>query len=120
VTKAKQKQQDEFHAARDGESPWLIGPKAILHGLEELSKRKRDTYLRAEFPHLWIHIEKFEGGKTEYDDKSLQSLLGENWETIADDLVSIGVLAKRGKAPHVTYWFPYVYRKALSLTQGKA
>jgi hypothetical protein len=115
----KQHQQDEFNAAV-GQSPWLIGPKAIIHGLEELSKRKRDTYLKTEFPHLWGHIERFEGGKTEYDQNSLQQLLGKNWEKITADLVSIGVLGKRGKGKEVTYWFPYVYRKGLSLTQGRA
>ncbi len=36
-----------------------------------LSKRKRDTYLKAEFPHLWPHIEKFHGGKTEYSAEAL-------------------------------------------------
>ena len=56
----KQKQEDEFNQARSGKSSWLIGPKAILYGLGELSKRKRDTYLKAEFPHLWEHIKKFE------------------------------------------------------------
>jgi hypothetical protein len=103
-----------------GESPWLIGPKAILHGLEELSKRKRDTYLKAEFPHLWSHIEKFEGGKTEYDSSSLQKLLGDGWERIAGDLVSLGVLSERGKGKDVTFWIPYLYRRGLSLTQGRA
>jgi hypothetical protein len=120
ITKAKQQQQDEFKATLTGESPWLIGPKAIQHGFEELSKRKRDTYLRAEFPHLWTHISKFEGGKTEYDGTSLQKLLGQTWEKIAGDLVSIGVLGKKGKGKDTTYRFPYVYRKGLSLTQGRA
>jgi hypothetical protein len=120
VTKAKQQQQDEFNAALAGQSPWLIGPKAIQHGLEELSKRKRDTYLRAEFPHLWAHIEKFESGKTEYDSVSLQRLLGRGWEKIVADLVAIGVLGKRGKGKEITYSIPYVYRKGLSLIRGRA
>ena len=120
ITRAKQHQQDEFNATLADESPWLIGPRAIQHGLEELSRRKRDTFLKAEFPHLWPHIEKFEGGKTEYDSASLQKLLGKNWEKPVADLVSIGVLGKRGKGKDHTYWFPYVYRKGLSLTQGRA
>ena len=120
VTRAKQHQQDEFIATSAGGSPWLIGPKAMQHGLEELSRRKRDTFLKAEFPHLWPHIEKFEGGKTEYDSSSLQKLLGKNWEKPVADLVSIGVLGRRGKGKDNTYWFPYIYRKGLSLTQGRA
>jgi hypothetical protein len=120
VTKAKQQQQDEFNAALAGQSPWLIGPKPIQHGLEDLSKRKRDTYLRAEFPHLWSCIEKFEGGKTEYDPGSLQKLLGRGWERAVADLVSIGVLGKKGRSREITYWFPPLYRKGLCLTQGRA
>jgi hypothetical protein len=120
ITKAKQKQQDEFNQTPESESPWLIGPKAIQYGLEELSKRKRDTYLKAEFPHLWPFIEKFEGGKTEYDPLSLESLLGDDWENISNDLISIGLLDKRGQDTEATYSFPYVYRKGLNLTQGKA
>ena len=118
VARAKQNQQDEFNASPAGESPWLIGPKAILHGLDALSKRKRDTYLKAEFPHLWPSIEKFEGGKTEYDSSTLQELLGSGWEKIVSDLLSLGVLGKRGK--EVTYVFPHLYRRGLSLSQGRA
>jgi hypothetical protein len=120
ITKAKQKQQDEFNQTPEGESPWLIGPKAVQYGLEELSKRKRDTYLKAEFPHLWPYIEKFEGGKSEYDAISLENLLGPEWEKVSDDLISIGLLGKRGQDTEATYWFPYVYRKGLNLTQGRA
>jgi hypothetical protein len=120
ITKAKQKQQDEFNQTLQSESPWLSGPKAILHGLEELSKRKRDTYLNAEFPHLWGHIKRFEGGKTEYDAASLQKLLGKKWEVICADLMSIGVLEKTGRGAEATYVFPHVYRKSLNLTQGRA
>jgi hypothetical protein len=121
ITKAKQRQQDDFNQTPDGESSWLIGPKAILYGFEELSKRKRDTYLKAEFPHLWSHIEKFEGGKTEYFPTSLQKLLGRKWENILADLISIGLIKKlRTRTGQTTYWFPYVYRKGLNLTQGQA
>jgi hypothetical protein len=120
ITNAKQEQQDEFNQTPESESPSLIGSKAIQHGLEELSKHKRHTYLKAEFPHLWPYIEKFEGGKTEYDTEALQELLGKKWDVICNDLLSIGVLGKRTRGDQVTYWFPYVYRKSLGLTQGRA
>ena len=120
ITKAKQRQQDEFNQAPENEFPWLIGPEAIQYGLEELSKRKRDTYLKAEFPHLWPHIEKFESGNTEYDCRALIKVLGNDWESVSNDLVSIGLLGKRGGDSESTYWFPYVYRKGLNLTRGKA
>jgi len=108
VTKAKQNQQDEFNKYRDEESAWLIGSRAILYGLDELSIRKRDTYLKAEFPHLWPDIEKFEGGKTDYSSKRLSALLGKDWENIITNLISIGLVKKTGRGGDTTYWFPYV------------
>jgi hypothetical protein len=116
ITRAKQSQQDIFNTSPNSESPWLIGPQAMLYGLEQLSKRKRDTYLKAEFPHLWPEIEKFQGGKSEYSIEALQKLLGRHWEKICSDLVSVGLLTKQKD----TYWIPYVYRKGLELTQGSA
>ena len=49
----------------------MIGPAALQYGLGELSKRKRVTYLQAEFPHLWPHIEKLIGGNSEYGENAL-------------------------------------------------
>lgn len=120
LTKAKQNQQDAFSANLSGESPWLIGPQAMQYGLEELSQRKRDTYLKAEFPHIWPHIEKFQGGKSEYTIESLQSLFGKHWDKIVGDLVSIGLIRKQERSGSDTYWIPYLYRKGLDLTQGRA
>jgi hypothetical protein len=116
VTRAKQTQQDIFNASPNSESPWLIGPEAMLYGLEELSKRKKDTYLRAEFPHLWPDIEKFQGGKSEYSAGAIQVLFGKHWEKSCSDLISIGLLTKQKN----TYWIPHLYRKGLELTQGRA
>jgi len=120
VTRAKQLQQDTFNANPEGESPWLIGPQALLYGLAELSKRRRDTYLKAEFPHLWPHIEKFQGGKAEYSAPALQKLLGKNWQEAAAHLVSVGFLRKRERSGQPTFWVPYLYRKGMELTQGMA
>jgi len=122
VTKAIQKQQDLFHQNPSGQSPWLIGPEAIKYGLDELSRRKRDTYLKAEFPHLWPHIEKFHGGKTEYLPSTLAQLLGTGWESICKDLISIGLLRRTviRKTGIETYQFPFVYKGGLELTRGRA
>ncbi|MGA3164001.1 MAG: hypothetical protein ABSD77_07395 [Verrucomicrobiota bacterium] len=116
VTKAKQNQQDQFNSTPSSESLWLIGPQAMLYGLEELSKRKKDTYLKAEFPHLWPVIERFQGGKSEYSANALQALLGRDWEKSCSDLISIGLIKKQEN----TYWVPHLYRKGLDLTQGRA
>ncbi|PTL34890.1 hypothetical protein CLG94_12670 [Candidatus Methylomirabilis limnetica] len=120
VTRAKQMQQDTFNTNPEGESSWLIGPQALLYGLVELSKRRRDTYLKAEFPHLWPNIEKFQGGKSEYSAGALQKLLGKSWRGAAVALVSVGFLRKRDRAGEPTFWVPYLYRKGMELTQGKS
>lgn len=121
VTRAIQKQQNDFLQSPNDKSAWLIGPEAIQYGLDQLSKRKRDTYLKAEFPHLWPHIEKFHGGKTEYSKTALQQLFGKEWEQVCMDLVSIGLIKKRvTKKAEETYQFPFVYRGGLELSQGRA
>src|ERR1017187_2178111 len=63
LIRAKQRQQDIYAAEPDGTSDYVIGPGAIQYGFEELSKRKKETYLEAEFPHFWKDIKKFSGGK---------------------------------------------------------
>jgi hypothetical protein len=85
LIRAKQRQHDLCATDPDNTSDWFIGSAAIQYGFDELSKKKRQTYLQAEFPHLWIHIEKFIGGKTEYDEQSMRSILGKDWHRIAED-----------------------------------
>ena len=120
VTRAKQFQQDAFNRTPDNESPWLIGSQAIQYGQGELSIRRRDTYLRAEFPHLWDYIEKFQGGKSTYTADALQKLLGKTWEDICSKLNSVGFLRKFQRSGKTTYEVPYLYRKGLEITQGQA
>lgn len=120
LIRAKQRQYDLCTADPDSYSEWFIGPNAIQYGFDELSKKKRQTYLQAEFPHLWTHIEKFVGGKTEYDEQSIRSVLGKDWFRITEDLVSIGLFFKRTKAKQYVYSIPFLYRQGLDVTQGKA
>jgi hypothetical protein len=63
LARAKQRQQDEFKTDPSGETEVVIGSSAITYGLTELSKRKKETLLKAEFPHFWAHIEKFMNAK---------------------------------------------------------
>ena len=114
---AKKKQQDTCMANPDGESEWIIDSSSIQYGFGELSKRKRDTYLKAEFPHLWNNMEKFMGGKTEYSKSAIKKLLGVKWEIITKDLVSVGFLSKSKKD---MFSIPFLYRHAMNLTQGSA
>jgi hypothetical protein len=120
LIRAKQKQQDGYGADPEGKSGSIIGATAIQYGFEELSKRKRDTYLRAEFPHLWQDIEKFSGGKTEYNEKALQSLLGKDWKAVTEHLWSIGFLGKAEKEGESVFSVPFLYRHGMNLTQGRA
>ena len=120
LIRAKQRQYDECTANPDEAVNWIIGSAALQYGFEELSKRKRQTYLEAEFPHLWKHIEKFIKGKTDYDEHSLRTLLGRDWEMITEDLTSIGLFSKTKKGSQVIYSVPFLYRDGLQLTRGKA
>lgn len=120
LIRAKQKQQDICGADPEGKSDWMINAAAIQYGFEELSKRKRDTYLRAEFPHLWRYIEKFSGGKTEYGESTLQGLLGKDWKVITEDLSAIGFFAKGEKEGEPVFSIPFLYRHGMNLTQGRA
>lgn len=120
VIRAKQRQQDLCASDPDGTTDSVLSPSAIQYGFAELSERKRQTYLQAEFPHLWAHIEKFIGGKTEYREPALRTLLGEKWRSMAEDLVAIGFLNKRTKAGVDVYAIPFLYKHGLQATLGKA
>lgn len=92
----------------------------MLYGFDELSKRKRDTYLKAEFPHFWPHISLLVGGKSEYTEPAIKTLLGKEYRTIVDNLVGIGLLKRSAKNGQTTFKVPQLYRKGLELTQGLA
>ena len=120
LIRAKQKQQDICGAEPEGASDWIIGAAAIQYGFEELSKRKRETYLQAEFPHLWNDIEKFLGGKTDYNAATLQSLLGPGWKATVEHLLAIGFFSKGEKGGEEVFSIPFLYRHGMNLTQGRA
>jgi hypothetical protein len=120
LIRAKQRQQDIYAADPEGTSDHIIGALAIQYGFEELSTRKRQTYLQAEFPHLWKDIEKFAGGKTDYNASALQSLLGSKWKTTAEHLLAIGFFSKGEKRGEAVYSIPFLYRHGMNLTQGRA
>jgi len=120
LIRAKQRQQDVYAADPEGTSDWVIGAAAIRYGFEELSKRKRQTYLQAEFPHLWRNIEKFSGGKTDYNESALQSLLGLGWKLSVENLIDIGFLSRRTRKTEAVYSIPFLYRYGMNLTQGMA
>ena len=118
LTKAKQRQQDELKANLAGETDIVFGASAIRYGFEQLSAKKRQTYLQAEFPHLWPFIEKFQGGKSSLSEATIHRVLGNKSKSVITDLVAIGVLSVTKRGGECTYSFPFLYRKGLDLTQG--
>jgi hypothetical protein len=121
LTSAKQKQIEDLRADATGQSESIIGPLALRYGFTEMSKLKRTTFLHAEFPHLWPHIEKYIGGKTEYDEHAVRKLHGSNCDEIVEDLMSIGVLHRERRRSDGVYIYkiPFLYRDGLQLTQGR-
>jgi len=119
VIRAKQRQADILAGDPDGTSDHVIGPEAVQYGFEELSKKKKNTYLQAEFPHLWSYMDAFTGGKTEYSAESIQAMLGKNWQATAEHLIAVGFFSKRMKGRDEVYSIPYVYWHCMNLTRGK-
>lgn len=120
LTRAKQHQYDLCTRDVEGHAECVIGPKAIQYGLAELSKAKRDNYLRAEFPHFWGHIQRLRGGKTEYSSRAIRSRLALDDDEILDDLCGIGVLQRLDRGAETSYRIPFLYKEGLELTQGRA
>lgn len=120
LIRATQRQQDMCRANPAGSSDWIIGPAALRYGHGELSREKRINYLQAEFPHLWPHMEKLIGGKAEYSEEALRQLLGPSWKVAATDLTSIGLFASTTRRGAPSYAIPFLYRKGLDVTRGRA
>jgi hypothetical protein len=118
LTRAKQFQQDEFQADPDGQTDWIIGSAAIRYGLVEMSKHKRDTVLRAEYEHLWPHVEKLVGGKTSFTERALRQTFGRDAAGVIADLVGIGLLTRGTHSGERVYTVPFLYRYGLELSQG--
>ena len=76
--------------------------------------------LLVSFPHLWPHIETLVGGKTEYSEQALRRTLGSEWRRVTDDLVSIGLFATATRRGEPAYIIPFLYRRGLEVTQGRA
>ena len=119
LSRARQRQHDECESDADAETEWIIGRDALMYGAKEMSRHKKDTFLKAEFPHFWPKIEKFCRGKTEYSVSALESLFGQDAKSTIEILVSIGVLEQTVHKGEQTYKIPFLYREGLELTQGR-
>jgi len=120
ITKAKQWQETECVASQDEECQDIITGPALVFALGEVSKRKRETYLAAEFPHFWPSIVKFEGGKSGYSEASVRDLLGEDADETLKALCAIGFLRRVRRRGAPAYEIPFLYRAGLGIKQGFA
>lgn len=109
--------QADFVRSNQTTSECLLSPAAILHGHREMSMKKRESYLKAEFEHFWRVIERFENQKAEHDEVSLRRLLGDDFRHVKD-LRSIGFLKHNPGTK--TYSIPFLYRPGLGIRQGKS
>ena len=110
--------QQELFSSEPVEQEFLIGPVALKHGYIRLSEKKRETYLRAEFPHFWPYIEKLEGSKAEHNRDTLRKHFGGNTDMVIKNLCSIGFF--QYKKTTDTFQVPFLFRAGLKLKQGKA
>ncbi|MCW5900733.1 MAG: hypothetical protein KIT10_15860 [Flavobacteriales bacterium] len=120
VLRAIQHEQTLCMGDTDGSNDYILSSASLVYGYEELSKKKRVTYLQAEFPHLWEFIQRFVGGKTEYDEDALVEVLGSDWKNTVDKLVAVGFLSKWRKSDSDVYSIPFLYRPGLDLIRGRA
>jgi hypothetical protein len=91
MREAKRSQEMSF-TEQPVDQEWLLPAEAINAGFIEMSKKKKDLFLKAEFKHLSGDIDAFENGKAEYDNTSLEDLLGHCWESKIKVLTSIGFM----------------------------
>jgi hypothetical protein len=117
ISSAKHKEWESLQTHPGGLSECLLSAQAVLQGHVEMSCKKRETYLKAEFRHFWPLIELFENQKAEHDEASLRALLGSQFGRL-QDLRSIGFLKENPGAG--TYSVPFLYRPGLHITQGKS
>ena len=103
------------------QSPQLIDSimtmPALKYGYASMSERRVNTYLRAEFPHLWEdYLSKFQHQKATLTREAVATLLGTEDPKILKTLEDIGFLRQVPKKK--LYAIPYLYRHGMRVTQG--
>ena len=115
---ARQRQLTDLTHDWTGVADTLIGADAIRQAYRDVSDLKRRTLLSAEFPHLWVHIQKFIGQGHKWEEARIRRELGRDADGIIPRLVHVGVLQRqRTKTGNVHYVFPPLYRAGLELVQ---
>lgn len=95
----------------------VISFSALRYGYERMSERKVNTYLKAEFPHLWEdYLSKFQNQKSTLMLPALARLLGASDSSTLKILEDIGFL--RAVPKKRSYTVPYLYRHGMRMVQG--
>jgi Fic family protein len=91
--------------------------------LAVVSEARLVQTIYAEYPDLKAVLEELEGEKTEQTAQSLAAI----WKTSDQEtasriqsLVEVGFFQQRGSRDNWTYWVPFLYRDALTMSQGIA
>lgn len=105
----------QFHRSQlnKNDQQWLLSPEALVEGFVQMSKNKKEIYLKAEFNQLYDDIIVFEQGATEHKARSLRSLLGNDWRPKVKALESIGFLRLNKSSD--SWVIPHIYRPCLDL-----
>jgi hypothetical protein len=104
----------------EGSSAFVFSPSSILQGFAAMSRKKRNLFLEAEFPHFRDHILKFDGGPAIYSWEKISRMFGEQTTDVVDKLLKIGFLSKSIKASGVSLSIPFLYRPAFNIRQTRA
>jgi hypothetical protein len=105
---------------KDGISASVFSPTAIQRGFEAMSKKKRQVFLEAEFPHFREHILRFDNGPAIYPATSIRDLLGPGAGQVTESLCKIGFLERKKHNGQDAYNIPYLYRPGFNIRQTTA
>lgn len=100
----------------DQDKEYLIDSASIKEAFIAVSKDKIETQLFAEYPDYRKFIELFENSKAEHNEDSIKSVLGAQWKSRLQKLISIGFIEERKS----TWKIPFLYRAGLNIKGGKA
>jgi hypothetical protein len=82
----------------EGTSQTVFSPASLLAGFASMSRRKRNLFLEAEFPHFRDIILRFEGGAAIHSPDTLTKMFGHETGEVLDKLVKIGFLYQQKRA----------------------
>jgi hypothetical protein len=101
----------------DGSSESVFSPSALLAGFDAMSKKKRNLFLEAEFPHFRDHLLRFDDGPAIYSKDALSKLFEKSTDSVVDKLEKIGFLSKSASSHGDKYSVPFLYRPAFNIRQ---